>query len=83
MLVKARKNKEKMGFDNVEFVKGDIESIPLPDNNFDVVISNCRRRLRTTLKTEQLKTALPEQYDPGQVPGFVRLCDGTAAKGVG
>ena len=30
-----------MGFKNVEFVKGDIEHIPLPDNTFDVVISNC------------------------------------------
>ncbi len=41
MLEKARKNNEKMGFKNVEFVKGDIEQIPLPDNTFDVVISNC------------------------------------------
>ena len=41
MLAKARKNNEKMGFENVEFVKGDIEKIPLPDNSYDVVISNC------------------------------------------
>jgi arsenite methyltransferase len=41
MLAKALINKEKMGFDNVNFVKGDIEQIPLPGNTYDVVISNC------------------------------------------
>jgi len=41
MIAKARSNNEKMGFRNVEFVKGDIEQIPLPDNSYDVVISNC------------------------------------------
>lgn len=41
MLDKARKNNEKMGYQNVNFVKGDIEQIPLVDNTYDVVISNC------------------------------------------
>jgi len=41
MLDKANKNLEKTGFSNVDFVKGDIENIPLPANSFDVVISNC------------------------------------------
>ena len=41
MLEKARKNNAKLGFQNVEFVKGDIEDMPLDDNQFDVVISNC------------------------------------------
>ena len=41
MLEKALKNNDKMGFENVDFVKGDIENIPLPDNTYDVVISNC------------------------------------------
>jgi ubiquinone/menaquinone biosynthesis C-methylase UbiE len=41
MLEKANRNNRKMGFSNVEFVKGDIEQIPLPDNSYDVVISNC------------------------------------------
>jgi arsenite methyltransferase len=41
MLEKARKNNAKLGYENVEFVKGDIENMPLEDNRFDVVISNC------------------------------------------
>ena len=41
MLVKARQNAEKLGFTNVEFVKGDIEEMPLPDNTYDVIVSNC------------------------------------------
>lgn len=41
MLEKARKNIAKLGFTNVEFVKGDIEEMPLPDNEFDVIVSNC------------------------------------------
>jgi ubiquinone/menaquinone biosynthesis C-methylase UbiE len=41
MVSKARANAEKLGFTNVEFVLGEIESIPLPDNTADVVVSNC------------------------------------------
>src|SRR6202041_4098107 len=41
MLALANANKEKAGVDNVEFLKGEIEHIPLPDNSVDVVISNC------------------------------------------
>lgn len=41
MLKKAQENTKKMGYKNVEFVKGDIEEMPLSDNSFDVVISNC------------------------------------------
>lgn len=41
MLAKAAENTRKLGFTNVEFVKGDIENMPLPDNSFDVVVSNC------------------------------------------
>ncbi len=41
MLEKARKNNEKLGFKNVEFVKGDIEEMPLENNQFDIVVSNC------------------------------------------
>jgi arsenite methyltransferase len=41
MLAKARKNAEKLGYKNVEFVAGDIEEMPLENVQFDVVISNC------------------------------------------
>jgi SAM-dependent methyltransferase len=41
MLALARENQRKAGVSNVEFLKGEIESIPLPDNSVDVVISNC------------------------------------------
>lgn len=41
MLALARENQRKTGVDNVEFLKGEIEQIPLPDNSVDVVISNC------------------------------------------
>ncbi len=41
MLALANENKRKAGVQNVEFLKGEIEHIPLPDNSVDVVISNC------------------------------------------
>jgi ubiquinone/menaquinone biosynthesis C-methylase UbiE len=41
MLEKASLNASKLGFTNVEFVKGDIEDMPLPDNQYDVILSNC------------------------------------------
>jgi len=41
MLDLARENQKKAGVENVEFLKGAIESIPLPDNAIDVIISNC------------------------------------------
>jgi SAM-dependent methyltransferase len=41
MLALARENQRKAGATNVEFLKGDIEHIPLPDNSVDVIISNC------------------------------------------
>ena len=41
MLALANENKRKAGADNVEFLKGEIESIPLPDDSVDVIISNC------------------------------------------
>ncbi len=41
MLALARENQRKAGVKNVEFLKGEIEQIPLPDNSVDVVISNC------------------------------------------
>ncbi len=41
MLALAQENKEASGLTNVHFLKGEIESIPLPDNSVDVIISNC------------------------------------------
>jgi arsenite methyltransferase len=41
MLALARENQQKAGVDNVEFLKGEIEAIPLPGDTVDVVISNC------------------------------------------
>jgi arsenite methyltransferase len=41
MLALARENQQKAGIENVEFLKGEIENIPLPDNSVDLIISNC------------------------------------------
>ena len=41
MLALARENQKKAGIENAEFLKGEIERIPLPDNSVDVIISNC------------------------------------------
>lgn len=41
MIEKARKNTLKRGYTNVEFIEGDIEEMPLPDDSIDVVVSNC------------------------------------------
>jgi arsenite methyltransferase len=41
MLALAEENKRKSGLTNAEFLKGEIENIPLPDNSVDVIISNC------------------------------------------
>jgi len=41
MLALARENQQKAGIANVEFLKGGIENVPLPDNSVDVIISNC------------------------------------------
>src|SRR5262245_13452303 len=41
MLVLARENQRKAGVDNVEFLEGEIEAIPLPNDSVDVIISNC------------------------------------------
>src|SRR5215471_16550015 len=41
MLALARENQKKAGVENVEFLKGEMENIPLPENSVDVIISNC------------------------------------------
>lgn len=47
MLELARRNQEEAGVENVEFLKGEIEAVPLPDSHVDVVISNCVVNLST------------------------------------
>jgi len=47
MLDLARRNQREAGIENVEFLKGEIESIPLPDESVDVIISNCVINLST------------------------------------
>ena len=47
MLALARENQRKAGVANVEFLKGTIEAVPLPDNSVDVIISNCVINLST------------------------------------
>src|SRR5579884_2086236 len=41
MLALARENQKQAGVTNAEFLKGEIENVPLPDNSVDVIISNC------------------------------------------
>jgi arsenite methyltransferase len=56
MLALANENKRKAGAENVEFLKGEIEHIPLPDNTVDVIISNCVINLSTD-KAQVLREA--------------------------
>lgn len=70
MLELANKNKEKMGVENVEFIKGYIENIPLPDNSVDVIISNCVINL-----SEDKKKALSEAYRVLKEGGRLAIAD--------
>ncbi len=47
MLALARENQKRAGLENVEFLKGEIENIPLPEASVDVIISNCVINLST------------------------------------
>jgi len=57
MLALANKNKQRMGVENVEFLKGYIEEIPLPDESVDVIMSNCVINL-----SDNKEKALKEAY---------------------
>jgi ubiquinone/menaquinone biosynthesis C-methylase UbiE len=56
MLALANQNKRMAGIENVEFLKGEIENVPLPDNSVDVIISNCVINLSAD-KTKVLREA--------------------------
>ncbi len=57
MLALARENQKKAGMENVEFLKGEIEHMPLPDSSVDVIISNCVINLSAD-KDQVLREAL-------------------------
>ncbi|GAA1617407.1 methyltransferase domain-containing protein [Brevibacterium sanguinis] len=62
MLELAEANREKAGADNVEFLKGTIEDVPLPDESVDVVISNCVINLsadKTAVLAEMFRVLAP------------------------
>jgi arsenite methyltransferase len=70
MLELANRNKEKNGARNVEFIKGYIEDIPLPDHSIDVITSNCVINL-----SESKEMALKEAYRVLKKGGRLAIAD--------